>query len=99
MNTEEENNWQKEMTTPTLEVNLVVKLNSDMLKNLHSLQAELKSFREDSLNERNEQKAINEALLCNMMGGSPQGRPTHSTNKYKREPYHERASSPREEEK
>ena len=39
MNTEEENNWQKEMTTPTLEMNLVVKLNFDMLKNLHSLQA------------------------------------------------------------
>ena len=54
MNTEEENNRQKEMTTPTLEVNLVVELNSDMLKNLHSLQAELKSFREDNLNERKE---------------------------------------------
>ena len=99
MNSEGENSRQEEMTTPTPEVNLVVKLNSDMLKNLHSLQAELKSFREDSINERNEQKAINEALLCNMMGGSPQGRPTHSTNRSKREPYHERASSPREEEK
>ena len=62
MNTKEEKKWQKEMTTPTLEVNLVVKLNSDMLKNLHSLQAELKSFREDSLNERMKQQAINEAL-------------------------------------
>ena len=42
------------MTTPTSEVNLVVELNSNVLKTLHSLQAELKSFREDSLNERKE---------------------------------------------
>ena len=56
------------MTTPTLEVNLVVELKHDVLKNLHSLQAELKSFREDSLNERQEQHAINEASLCNMTG-------------------------------
>ena len=64
------------MTTPTLEVNLVVELNSDVLKNLHSLQDELKSFREDSWNERKEQQVINEALLHNMMGVSPQGKPT-----------------------
>ena len=76
MNTEEENSQQKEMTTPTPEVNLVVKLNSDVLKNLHTLQAELKSFREDSLYERKEQQAINEALLRNMTGGIPQGKPT-----------------------
>ena len=76
MNTERENSRREEMTTPTLEVNLVVKLNSDVLKNLHSLQVELKSFREDSLNERKEQQDINEALLCNMIGGSLQGKPT-----------------------
>ena len=64
------------MTTPTLEVNLVVELNSNVLKNLHSLQAELKRFREDSLNERKEQQAINETLLRNMMGGIPQGKLT-----------------------
>ena len=64
------------MTTPNLEVNLVVKLNSDALKNLHPLQAELKIFKEDSINERKEQQAINETLLCNMMGGSSQGNPT-----------------------
>ena len=40
------------MTTPTPEVNLVVELKYDVLKTLHSLQAELKSFREDNLNER-----------------------------------------------
>ena len=96
MNTEEENSRQGEMTTPTLEVNLVVEINFDMLKNLHSLQAELKSFREDSLNERKEQQAINEALLHNMMGGSPQGKYTQPTNRSKRETYHEQASSPRE---
>ena len=71
MNTEEENSQQKEMTTPTPEVNLVVKLNSNVLKTLHSLEAELKSFREDILNERKEQQAINEALLRNMTGRSP----------------------------
>ena len=76
MNIEEENSQQEEMTTPTPEVNLVVKLNSDVLKTLHSLQNELKSFREDSLNERKEKQAINEALLHNMTGGGPQGKPT-----------------------
>ena len=34
-----------------------------------------------------------------MMGGSSQGKPTQSTNRSKREPYHKWASSPREEEK
>ena len=76
MNNEEENSQQEEMTTPTPEVNLVVELKSDVLKTLHSLQAELKSFREDCLNERKEQQAINEALLRYMTGGSPQGKPT-----------------------
>ena len=87
------------MTTPTPEVNLVVELNSDVLKTLHSLQDELKSFREDSLNERKRQQGINEALLHNMIGGSPQDKPTQSTNRSKREPYHEWASIPREVEK
>ena len=70
MNTEEENSRQEEMTTPTPEVNVVVDLNSDVLKTLHNLQAELKIFREDSLNERNEQQDINEALFRNMTEGS-----------------------------
>ena len=87
------------MTTPTPEVNLVVELNSDVLKYLHDLQAEMKSFKEDSLNERKEHRAINEALFRNMTGGSPQDKPTHFTNRSKREPYHERASSLREVEK
>ena len=71
MNTEEENSHQGKMTTPTLEAELVVELNFDVFKTLHSLQDELKSFIEDSLNERKEQQAINESLLRNMMGGIP----------------------------
>ena len=34
-----------------------------------------------------------------MTGGIPQGKPTHSTKKYKREPYHKQASNPGEEKK
>ena len=64
------------MNTPTQESKLVVELNSDILKTIHSLQAKLQSFREDSLNERKEHQVINEALLRNMMGGSPQRNPT-----------------------
>ena len=63
------------MTTPTLEEELMVELNSNVLKTLHSLQAELKSFREDILNERKEKQAINEPLLINMTGGIQQGKP------------------------
>ena len=55
INTEEENSRRGKMTMPTPEAELVVELNSDVLKTLHSFQAELKSFREDSLNERKEQ--------------------------------------------
>ena len=59
------------MNTSTLEAELVLELNSDILKTIHSLQVELQSFREDSLNEKKEHQAINEALLRNMMGGIP----------------------------
>ena len=97
MNTEEDENRQGKMNTTTQEAELVVELNSDILKTIHSLQAELQSFREDSLNERKEQQAINETLLRNMTGGSPQGKPTHSTNRFKKEPYDKLASIPREE--
>ena len=84
MNTVEEKGQQGNMTIPTSEAELVVDLSSDVLKTLHSLQAELKSFREDILNERKEQQAINESLLRNMLGGIPQGKPTPSTNTSKR---------------
>ena len=49
------------------------------------------------MNERKEHQAINEALLRNMIGGIPQGKPTHSTNMFKKEPYHKWASIPRDE--
>ena len=60
MNTEDDNNRQGKMNAPTLEVEMVVELNSDILNTIHSLQAKLHSFREDSGNERKEQQAINE---------------------------------------
>ena len=69
MNTKEDNSRQGRMNTPTLEGELVVELNSNILKTIHSLQAELRSLREDSLNERKEQQAINESLLRNMTRG------------------------------
>ena len=83
MNTEEENSCQGKMTTPSSEAKLVVEINFDVLKTLHSLQAELKRLGEDGLNKRKEQQAINEALLRNMMGGNPEGKPTSSTNSSK----------------
>ena len=42
---------------------MVMELNSDMMKTIQSLQVDLQSFRDDNLNERKEQQAINEALL------------------------------------
>ena len=76
MNTEGDNSLQGRMNTPSPEGELVVELNSDILKNIHSLQAELWSLKKDSLNERKEQQTINEALLRNMTGGILQGKPT-----------------------
>ena len=37
--------------------------------------------------------------MQNMTRGSPQGKPTNSTNRFKKEPYHKWASSQREERK
>ena len=84
MNTEEDNSWQGRMNTPTPEAELMVELNSDILKTIHSLQAELQSLREDNLNERKEQQAINEELLRKMTVGSLKVKPTQSTNSSKR---------------
>ena len=75
---------------------MVVELNFDIMKTIQSLQANLQSFRDDNMNERKEQQAINEALLRNMMGGSLQGKPTHSPNLFKKEPYPKWFSIPRE---
>ena len=63
MNTEEDNRQQGKLNTPTQEEKLVVKLNSNIMKTIQSLQADLQSFRDDNLNERKEQQEINEAFL------------------------------------
>ena len=76
MNTKGNNSWQGRMNTPTPKGELVVELNSDILKTIHSLQVELQSLKEDSLNERKDQQAINKALLRNMTGGISQGKAT-----------------------
>ena len=47
--------------------------------------------------EIKDKQAINEALLQNMAGGSLQGNPTHSTNKFKKYFYDDRASITKEE--
>ena len=99
MNSEEDDSRQGNLNTPTEEEKMVVELNFDIMKTIQSLQANLQSFRDDNMNERKEQQAINEALLRNMMGGILQGKPTHSTNTSKREPYHKWAIIPRKEEK
>ena len=84
MNTEEDNKWKGKLNTPTQVEELVVELNSDIMKTKQSLQVDLQSLRFDNLNERKEQQAINETLLRNMMGGIPQGKRTNSTNKFKK---------------
>ena len=65
----------------------MVELNFDLIKTIQSLEEYLQSFKYDDMNERKEHKEFNEALLQNMTGGNPHGKPTHSTNKYK-EGYH-----------
>ena len=67
------------------------------MKTIQCLQEELQSFKDDNMNEGKEQQAINEALLHNMTGESPQGKPTHSTNKFKKEFHHKRERNPNEE--
>ena len=71
MNTEEDNNRQGKLNTPTREEELVVELNSNISKTIQSLQVDLQSFKDDNMNERKEEQAINEALLRNMTGGIP----------------------------
>ena len=83
MKTEEDNIRKGKLNTPTQEVELVVELNYDMMKTIQSLEAYLQSFKYDNVNERKKSKAINEALLWNMTGGILQGKPTHSTNRFK----------------
>ena len=73
MNTKYDNRWQGNMNTPTQKGELVVELNFNILKTMQSLQEDLHSFKDYTMNERKEQKAINEALLQIMMGGIPHG--------------------------
>ena len=63
MNVEQDNSRQGKLNTPIKEAELVVELNSDIMKTIQSIQADLHSFRDDNLNERREHQAINEALL------------------------------------
>ena len=88
MNTKEDNSRQGKLNTPTQEAELVVELNSNILKTIQSIRVDLQSFKDDNLNERKEQQAINKALLWNMTGGIPQGNPTHSTKRFKKEFHH-----------
>ena len=76
----------------------MVDLNSNFMKNIQSLQEYLHSFRYDNMNERREQKEINESLLQNLIGLNPHRHPTQSTNKSKKN-YHRkrRSNNPKEE--
>ena len=84
MNIEEDNNQKGNLNSPTQEAKTVVELNSYIIKTIQILQVDLQSFRDDNLKEIKEQQAINEALLQNMMRGSPQGKPIYSTNRFKK---------------
>ena len=96
MNTEEDNSWKGELTTPTWEEELVVELNPNIVKTIQSLQEDLESFKDDNMNERKEQQEINESLLLNMPGRIPHGQPTRSTNKTKENNHCKQGSGPRE---
>ena len=51
MNMEEDNSRQGKLNTPTREEELVVELNSDILKTIQSIQEYLHSFKDDNMNE------------------------------------------------
>ena len=51
------------MNSPPREDELVVESNFDSMKTIQSLQEYLQSFKDDNMNERREEKTINEALL------------------------------------
>ena len=84
MNIEEDNNQKGNLNTPTQEEEIVVELNSDILKSIQSLQEEIQIFKDDNMNERKEKKSINEALPQNMMDGSPHRQLTHLASKSKK---------------
>ena len=67
------------------------------MKTIQSLEADLKRFKDDKINERKKQKEINEYLLRNMMRVNPCGQPSHSTNKCTKG-YHRKTTSSSNEE-
>ena len=90
MDTEENNSRHGNLNSPFRKKELMVELNFDLMKTIQS-------FKYDNINERREQKEINEALLRNLTGVNPHRKPTHSTNKFEENCHHKRTSSPREE--
>ena len=74
----------------------MVELNFDLMKTIQSMQEYLQSFKDENMNEIKEKQSINEALLQNMMGIIPHGKPTHSTNKTKKNNHRKQAIIPRE---
>ena len=52
MNVEEDNKRQGKLNSPTREEELVVELNSDILKTIQSMQVDLQSFKDDNMHER-----------------------------------------------
>ena len=52
MNMEEDNKWQGKLNSPTRVEELEVELNSDILKTIQSMQADLQSFKDDNMHER-----------------------------------------------
>ena len=68
------------------------------MKTIYSLQEDLHSFKDDNMNERKEQKEINEYLLLNLTRVNLHGQPTHSTNKSKENYHHKRRTSRTKEE-
>ena len=58
MNTKEDNKQQGKVNTHTQEAELVVELNSDILKTIQSLLADLQSFKDDKMNKRKNNKQL-----------------------------------------
>jgi len=67
------------------------------MKTIQSIQVYFHSFRDDNLNEIKEQQVINEAFVVKHDGRKLQWKPTHSTNRFKKEFCHKWESSSREE--
>ena len=62
------------------------------MKTIQSIQVYFHSFRDDNLNEIKEQQVNNEAFVVKHDGRKLQQKPTHSTNRFKKEFYHKQAA-------